>query len=96
MSTYAVVVSGMIQNLIEWDGVSQWTPPQGALVAVCAVACGSGWTWNNGNPINPNPPPALQPPPPLVLTPAQGLAIIGLTVASLQAALGLSVTAQPT
>lgn len=30
MSTYAVVQNGVVTNLVEWDGASDWAPPNGA------------------------------------------------------------------
>ena len=33
MARYAVVdESGVVQNVIEWDGVAQWKPPEGCTV----------------------------------------------------------------
>lgn len=33
MSRYAVVIvkSSVVQNVIEWDGVTPWTPPDGCI-----------------------------------------------------------------
>lgn len=92
MATYAVVFNNVIVNLVEWDGATPWVPPSvlDQVLPTAGVACGIGWTWNNGNPVNPNPPPVVQPPQPVVLTPAQGLAIIGITLTSLKAALASS------
>ena len=37
MNEYAIVADGVVVNLIIWDGVSPWTPPDGTtLVAIQA------------------------------------------------------------
>lgn len=30
ISTYAVVESGAVTNVVVWDGISDWEPPQGS------------------------------------------------------------------
>jgi hypothetical protein len=63
---YAIVdANGIVQNLIEWDGVSNWSPPVNmtAQLAPNMVVVNPGWAWNNGAPINPNPPPVPPTPP---------------------------------
>jgi hypothetical protein len=30
VNTYAVVSSGIVTNVILWDGVSEWAPPEGS------------------------------------------------------------------
>ncbi|MCM7636307.1 hypothetical protein [Enterobacter roggenkampii] len=32
MSTYAVVVDGIVENLVEWDGESDWKPEEGEAI----------------------------------------------------------------
>lgn len=31
INTYAVVASGVVTNVILWDGESDWTPPTGSM-----------------------------------------------------------------
>jgi hypothetical protein len=76
---------GNIVNVVEWDGVSAWTPPVGTQ-AIQSMLGGIGWQWNNGNPVNPSPPPPPPPPPP-ILTVDQKLALIGLTALDIQGAI---------
>lgn len=58
MPNYAVVDSNdVVQNIIVWDEVSQWQPPEGhSLVKADDVACNIGWKHNNGVFSDPNPP----------------------------------------
>jgi hypothetical protein len=60
MARYAIIADNVIQNLVDWDGGPQWAPPPGTAAALAPMRCGIGWTWNNGAPVDPNPPP--QPP----------------------------------
>jgi len=60
VATYAVVANNVIVNLVEWDGVSASSLPTGQTqFPTNGVACSIGWTWNNGSPVNPNPPPVV-------------------------------------
>lgn len=63
MARYAVIQNNVISNLVEWDGGPQWSPPAGATAALAPKPCNIGWTWNSGNPVDPNPPPAPPPDP---------------------------------
>ena len=96
MATYAVVINNVVWNLVEWDGISPSILPQGAIQALvpASVAVNPGWTWNNGSPVNPNPPPIIVVPPPVIVPPDPAvvtkLAAVGLTLAQLKAALALS------
>ena len=50
MANYALIDSnGVVQNIVVWDGVSPWTPPDG-LTAVLnpeTVCAGIGWTYES-------------------------------------------------
>ena len=69
MSRYAVieVSTGLVVNVIIWDGESLWTPPEGC-IAVATLVANIGWTYIDGE-FAPPPEPELPP-----LTPEQILA----------------------
>ena len=50
MKKYAIVNSeNIVENVILWDGSSDWVAPQGkTLIDVENVKCGIGWTHSNG------------------------------------------------
>lgn len=41
---YAVVRDGAVINIAVWDGVSEWTPPEGDTAIECPDEVGIGWT----------------------------------------------------
>jgi hypothetical protein len=46
---WALVVGGVVENIIIWDGdTSRWQPPAGAQVVAVAAgqACSIGWTYD--------------------------------------------------
>ena len=45
---WAVVVDGLVIDVVIWDGESEWTPPDGAELVklVDAPGVGIGWTYN--------------------------------------------------
>ena len=44
---YAIVKNGIVENVILWDGVSDWTPPAGpTLVSDSDAKAKIGGTWN--------------------------------------------------
>lgn len=48
---WAIVVSGVVENVIIWDGdTNRWQPPMGASVVAIAPgqACSIGWIHANG------------------------------------------------
>jgi hypothetical protein len=48
MSTYLVVDErNIIQNMIEWDGTSDWPPPEGARLVRYYGVAGIGWTYDD-------------------------------------------------
>ncbi|HGX4465269.1 TPA: tail fiber assembly protein [Escherichia coli] len=42
---YAIVANGVVSNVIEWDGESEWQPESGEVVLVDG-ACGIGWSFD--------------------------------------------------
>lgn len=54
---YAMVQSGIIINVIEWDGSSSFAPPSGCELHQWSGRMDIGWAWVNGEPVDPNPPP---------------------------------------
>lgn len=51
--------TGLVVNAIVWDGIAEWSPPEGCIVLESEVA-GPGWTYGNGQFY----PPAVAPPTP--------------------------------
>ena len=60
---YAIIRDGVVENIAEWDGEAAWSPPPGTTAELAEqVTVGIGWQWNDGQPIDPNPPtPAAEP-----------------------------------
>ena len=88
--TYAIVNStGLVINVIEWDGKPPWHPPEGCTAVKLTGGAGIGWTYANGEFTPPPEPPApLEPVDPAPeLSPAEKLAAVGLTVDDLRALL---------
>lgn len=98
METYAIVnvATGLVENTILWDGVSNWDAPEG-LVAVPTEEAGIGWAYVDG--VFVTPPLAPKPIP----TPSETLAAntatrdallvqATLAIAPLQDAVDLEVT----
>lgn len=49
--TYAVfeIATGLIVNVVLWDGEAQWTPGEGLdVVALGDSGAGIGWTYSSG------------------------------------------------
>ncbi len=62
MAKYILVDSnGVIVNRVEWDGETEWTPPEGLQMIHWPNACGPGWTWNGSKAIPPAEPEAPKP-----------------------------------
>lgn len=57
MSVYAMVQSGVVVNVIEWDGVDPYTPPESCELYPWEGPVDIGWAWVDGAPVDPNPPP---------------------------------------
>ena len=45
MQDYAIIVGGYIVNTIKWDGISPYTPPEGATVMLLATALADGYEY---------------------------------------------------
>jgi hypothetical protein len=45
---WAVIREGLVEAVIVWDGVSDWTPPEGTIIESLAdwPHVGIGWTYN--------------------------------------------------
>lgn len=56
MAIYAIVnVDNVVENIIVWDEVSEWRPPDGrVLVKAEDVMCDIGWHHKDGAFVNPN------------------------------------------
>lgn len=52
--------NGIIDNVIEWDGESAISIPDGESLLPCSEPAGIGWVWVDGKPVNPNPPPVIE------------------------------------
>ena len=88
--TYAIIdATGLVINIIEWDGKPPWQPPEGCIAIKLTGGAGIGWTYANGEFTPPPEPPAPPEPtdPPSELSPAKKLAAVGLTVDDLRALL---------
>lgn len=50
MTTYAIVQNGVVQNVMEWDGISPWVPPAGSTIVAIpeGTYTGPGATYSNG------------------------------------------------
>ena len=57
-NVYAIVVSGVVTNIIVWDGLSEWAPEEGDVFETDG-SVGIGWLYQDGvftNPDIPQPP----------------------------------------
>ena len=56
MDTYAIVdnATSKVVNIIIWDGVTSYTPPQGTSAIKANGAC-IGWEWDGQSFVNPQP-----------------------------------------
>lgn len=55
---YAIILANVVTNLVEWDGGPSWSPPSGTTAALAGnIVVSIGWLWNDGHPVDPNPPP---------------------------------------
>lgn len=54
---YAVIRNGLVENVVSWDGETDWTPPEGSdVVALHDRIAGPGWTYD-GSTFTPPPAP---------------------------------------
>lgn len=66
IKTYAVInqQSNIVDNVILWDGVSDWRPPVGFYVqSLEGTEAGIGWTYTSGKFIDTRPVPEPEPDP---------------------------------
>jgi hypothetical protein len=63
---YAMVQGGVVVNIIDWDGVTPYTPPEGCELYPWEGQINIGWLWVDGAPVDPDPP---APPEPSEITP---------------------------
>lgn len=63
MKKHAVINDqGIVENIVLWDGVAEWHPPQGCvLILVDDIECGIGWAHENGEFRRPPPPAPPEP-----------------------------------
>jgi len=49
-NVYAVVENGVVVNMVVWDGVAQWQPPEGsqAIPVPEGTFVDIGWLYSNG------------------------------------------------
>ena len=87
MNGYLIVKDNTVINTVLWDGVSDWTPPEGTTVELAPAHVGIGWTRVDGEWVAPEPPPAPVEDPNKVSARAK-LAALGLTEAEITAMIG--------
>lgn len=54
---YAMVKDGVVVNVIDWDGVTPYMPPEGCALYPWEGPVNIGWEWVDGAPVDPTPPP---------------------------------------
>ena len=59
--TYCMVQNAVVVNVIDWNGVTPYTPPEGCELYPWDGSVSIGWAWVDGAPVDPNPPPPPQP-----------------------------------
>ena len=66
MARYALIdkTSNIVLNVIEWDGVTDYQPPDGMFVNPIGDRGGIGWIWNGSEWIEP----LVEPPPDFTVT----------------------------
>ncbi len=87
MNGYLIIKDEQVINTVLWDGVSDWTPPEGTTVELAPAHVGIGWTRVDGNWIAPEPPAAPTPDPAKVSARAK-LTALGLTDEEISAIVG--------
>jgi len=62
MMIRALIKNGVVDNMVLWDGVSEWTPPEGVtLVMDPPAGVGIGWAYDGASWTAPEPPPVPVP-----------------------------------
>jgi hypothetical protein len=87
MNGYLIIKDEQVINTVLWDGVSEWTPPEGTTAELAPAHVGIGWTRVDGNWVAPEPPAAPTPDPAKVSARAK-LAALGLTDEEISAIVG--------
>lgn len=57
---YAMIRGGVVENVVLWDGETDWNPGADWTVTDCPSEVGPGWTYEGGEFI---PPPIVEPEP---------------------------------
>jgi hypothetical protein len=52
---YAIVQNDVVINIIEWDGMTPYQPPNGCNLHICTDGVDIGWKMLDGVFVNPNP-----------------------------------------
>lgn len=47
-NSYAVVINGIVDNIVVWDGETDWKPNEGEVVPISG-SVSIGWNYENGN-----------------------------------------------
>lgn len=57
MKRWAVISDGIVRNIIAWDGVSEWSPPniEDIVIEIEDKPVSIGWIYNGSEFIDPNP-----------------------------------------
>lgn len=87
MNTYLVIKDEQVINTVVWDGVSDWTPPEGTTVELAPAHVGVGWTRVASEWVVPEPPAAPVEDPNKVSARTK-LAALGLTEEEIAALVG--------
>jgi hypothetical protein len=45
MQDYAIIAGGYITNVMRWDGITPWTPPDGATIMLLSAAIAQGYPY---------------------------------------------------
>jgi len=55
---WAIVIGGIVDNIIIWDGGSSWSPPVDSTMVQLAEGqrCSIGWEWDGTNFVEPEEP----------------------------------------
>ena len=55
---YAIIENNEVTNVTLWDGVTEWSPPEGSIAVACPDEVGPGWTYEDGTFVAPPLPPS--------------------------------------
>lgn len=48
MNKYAMIKDNRIENVVIWDGISEWDHTGYTVLDITGIQCGPGWTLENG------------------------------------------------